>query len=183
MRTHGFRTHVLMSLAAAAGVLVALGMPWYGKGAAVDPLADDSMQRTLATLGRAVTAGDGTSGWHALGPWGTAIAGLAGLAALMSVLCLSTAFQGVAREGLRIGALGTVAVIAWRLVDHPAGEELRHGALVAAGCGLVLASAALSVASAALRKPSGPRFGHPGVYVPPPAPPYDPRGSAPPPGL
>jgi hypothetical protein len=186
MRTHGFRTHILLAIAAAAGLLVTLGMPWFAVAPVATPLTDDdgSMERTLNTLGRAVVSSDGVTGWHALGPWATAIAGLAGLAALMSVLCLSLAVQGAAREGARVGALGALAVIAWRLVKHPeAGEELRHGALAAAGCALVLTSAALSVASAPLRRRKGSVFGHPGVYVPPPAPPRYEPGSTPPPGL
>jgi hypothetical protein len=163
MRSLGFRTHVLLTLAAAFGVSWALHMPWYGHAPAV-------------------AAGDGINGHAALGIWSKVIALLAGFTALMAVLCLTPALFGAAREGVRLGALATLGVIAWRLVDHPA-DELRHGAIVAAGSVLVLTSAAMSVASAPVRRKRGPVFGHPGVYVPPPPPPrWESADSTPPPG-
>ena len=106
---------------------------------------------------------------------------LAGFTALMAVLCLVTALHGLAREGLRLGALATLALVAWKLIDHP-GDELRQGALIAAGASLVLVASALPVAAAPVRRARGPRFGHPGVYVPPPPPPrWEPNESTPPP--
>jgi hypothetical protein len=153
MRTLGFRTHVVVSLVAAAGVVAALKMPWYGArgGAATAALGmDGPMERTLATLGRAVSATAGTAGWTALGAWAAPLALLAGLAALMTALCLAPSAQGVAREGARVGALGVAALVGWKLLDHPG--ELRHGALVAAGCALVLLVSAFSVARAPQRR-------------------------------
>jgi hypothetical protein len=182
MRTLGFRTHVLLTLLACGGLAVALGMPWFGPSPVGDPYLDSPMDRTLETIGRAVSATDGASGREALGAWALAIGGLAGFTVLMALLCLTRTAYGVAREGVRLGALTALALVAWRLVDHP-GDELRQGALVAAAAALVLTASALSVASAPLRRRSGPRFGHPGVHVPPPPPPrYDRSGSAPPPG-
>jgi hypothetical protein len=107
---------------------------------------------------------------------------LAGLTALMAVLCMLTVAAGIARELLRLGALAILGIVAWKLIDHP-GDELRQGALVAAGSALVLVASALAVASAPLKRRRGPRFGHPGVFVPPPPPPrWDPTDSTPPPG-
>jgi hypothetical protein len=183
MRSMAFRTHVLLTLVAAFGVSSALHMPWYGRAPGGPAYIDGPMDRTLEVVGRAVAAGDGIDGHAALGAWATVIACLAGFTALMAVLCLTEALFGAAREGARLGALATLAVIAWRLVDHPA-DELRHGAIVAACCALVLTGAAMSVASAPLRrKHRGPVFGHPGVYVPPPPPPrWESADSTPPPG-
>jgi hypothetical protein len=181
MRTLGFRTHVLLSLIAAAGIRLALGMPWYGSAPKGGAYIDGPMDRTLEAIGRAVSAGDGQTGREVLGGSATAISVLAAFTALMALLCLSAATFGVAREGLRLGALATLGVIAWRLVDHPA-DELRHGALVAAACAVVLTSAAMSTAAAPMRRKRA-VFGHPGVFVPPPAPPvWDSTESAPPPG-
>ena len=153
MRTLGFRTHVLLALAAAGGVVASLQLPWYGSrgGAATASLGvDGPMERTLAAIGRAVGTTAGTSGWHALTPWATPLAGLAGLAALMTAFCLAPEAQGVAREGARLAGLGVAALVAWKLLDHTG--ELRQGALVGAGCALVLLTSAFSVAGAPLRR-------------------------------
>jgi hypothetical protein len=182
MRSLGFRTHVLLTLIAAFGVSWALHMPWYGHAPSSGAYIDGPMDRTLEAIGRAVAAGDGINGHAALGIWSKVIAVLAGFTALMAVLSLTPALFGAAREGVRLGALATLGAIAWRLVDHPA-DELRHGAIVAAGSVLVLTSAAMSVASAPVRRKRGPVFGHPGVYVPPPPPPrWESADSTPPPG-
>jgi hypothetical protein len=181
MRSHGFRTHVLLTLAACGGVVAALGMPWFGHAPAGGQYIAGPMDRTLEAIGRAVGGADGVTGRDALGGWAHGVMGLAGFTALMGLLCLLPALQGAAREGLRVGALVTVGIVAWRLVDHP-DDELRQGALVAAGCAVVLVPVAFSVASAPVRRRSGPVFGHPGVHVPPPAPPrWEPTESVPPP--
>jgi hypothetical protein len=181
MRTLGFRTHLLLTLAACGVIAAALGMPWYGKAPRRESGLDGPMDDLLATIGRAVGASDGTNGHHALGTWAPALTGLAIFTALMALLCLLGSLQGVVREGLRLGALATLAIVAWKLVRHP-DEELRQGALVAACASLVLVAAAFTVAAAPVRR-RGTRFDHPGVYVPPPPPPrYDGAGSTPPPG-
>jgi hypothetical protein len=181
MRSLGFRTHILLSLVAAVGVFRGLDMPWFGAAPKGSAYLDGAMDRTLEVIGRAVAASDGLTGRETLGASAEAIAALAAFTAVMAVLCLSSALFGVARQGLRLGALATLGVIVWRLVDHPA-DELRHGALVAAACALVLTSAAMSVASAPMRRKRM-VFGHPGVYVPEPAPTvWDATESAPPPG-
>jgi hypothetical protein len=180
MRTHGFRTHVLLTLLACGAVAAALGMPWYGASPERESGLDGPMDDALAALGRAVAATDGTSGRDALGAWALTLGGLAAFTALMALLCLVSAMQGAAREGLRIGAIATLGIVAWKLVAHPH-EELRHGALVAAAAALALTAWALAVASAPARRRSRPRFGHPGVYVPPPPPPRYEAGSTPPP--
>ena len=106
---------------------------------------------------------------------------LVALTAVMAVLCMLSLVAGIARELLRLSALATLGIVAWKLIDHP-GDELRQGALVAAGSALVLVASALAVASAPLKRRRGPRFGHPGVFVPPPPPPrWDPNESVGPP--
>jgi hypothetical protein len=179
MRTLGFRTHVLLTLLACGGVFAALGMPWSATGPERE--SEGSMDHALEALGRAVGAVDGTLGRDALGSWAPVLTGLVALTAAMTVLCLLAVAHGIARELLRLGALATLAIVAWKLIDHP-GDELRHGALIAAGAALVLVASALGVASAPVKRARAPRFGHPGVFVPPPAPPrWEPNDSVPPP--
>jgi hypothetical protein len=181
MRSPGFRTHVLLSLLCAAGVVIALGMPWFGTAPVGGAYIDGPMDRTLEVIGRAVAASDGMTGREALAGSAAVVSGLAGLTALMALLCMSDALYGVARQGLRLAAVATFGVIAWRLVDHPA-DELRHGALVAAGAGLVLVVSAFAAASSPPRRARKLVFGHPGVHVPPPAPPrWEAAESTPPP--
>lgn len=132
---------ILLALAAAAGVVASLKLPWYGPHAA---------GTTLDFYHQALTAPTGTAGWTALGSWATPLAGLAGLAALMTVLCLERSARGIAREGARVTGLAVVAVVGWKLLDHPG--ELRHGALAAAACALLLLSSAFSVAGAPPRR-------------------------------
>jgi hypothetical protein len=182
MRTLGFRTHVVLTLAACGALAAALGMPWYGASPLQQTGLDGPMDDLLETIGRAVGAADGITGREALAGWATVLTGLAGFTALMALLCLVARVQGAAREGLRLGALAALGVVAWKVVSHPH-EELRQGALVAGAAAVVLVASAFAVAAAPVRRRAAPRFGHPGVYVPPPPPPqvYDSTGSAPPP--
>jgi hypothetical protein len=126
---------ILLALAAAGGVVASLKLPWYGPHAATG----------LDALTQAVTARTGTAGWTALGSWGTPIVGLTALAGLMIVLCMEPSARGIAREGARVASVGVVALVAWKLLDHPG--ELRQGALLAGGCALVLLSSAYAVAA------------------------------------
>jgi hypothetical protein len=127
---------ILLALAAAAGLVASLKLPWYGPHVA---------RSTLDSYRHALTATTGTVGWTALGSWGTPLAGLAGLAALMTVLCLEPSARGIAEEGARVAGLAVVAVVGWKLLDHPG--DVRRGALAAAACAVVLASSAFAVAA------------------------------------
>jgi hypothetical protein len=185
MRTLGYRTHLLLAVAAAVGVIAALEQPWYAK--APQPVVDET--RDIGSLHgpaggltegivRWFTDSSGTTGWDALGVWGQVLAALAGLTALGAAGCLVPSLQGVAREALRYGALACVGVALWKLFDPPGSNadfELRFGAFVAAGAALVAMSSGGSVAAAPLRRRVAPA-----AYVPPPPP--APAGSAPPPG-
>jgi hypothetical protein len=135
---------ILVALAAAAGVVASLKLPWYGPHAAAG----------LDALRQAVTARTGTAGWTALGPWGTPMVGLTALAALMTVLCMEPSARGIAREGARVAGVGVVALVAWKLLDHTG--DLRHGALVAGGCAIVLLSSAFAVAARRTRSRMAP---------------------------
>jgi len=74
-----------------------------------------------------------------------------------------------------------LALVVWKIVDHP-GDEIRQGALVAGASAIVLVVSAFAVAAAPVKRARSARFGHPGVFVPPPAPPrWDPNESVGPP--
>jgi hypothetical protein len=164
MRTLGFRTHALLAVAAAIGVVAALAEPWYApapvpQAPAADGVAVGSLHGPVdglaAGMQRWITDSAGTSGWDALGVWGTILAVCAGLTALGALGCLVPAIQGVAREALRYGALAAFGVALWKLIDTPGPNALmepRLGAFVAVGAALIAVSSGSAVAGAPLRR-------------------------------
>jgi hypothetical protein len=162
MRTLGFRTQALLAVAAAVGVIAALGEPWYAKApqeVASDPDAVGTLHGPVeglsAGIARWVTESAGVSGWDALGVWGSVLAGLAALTAVGAVGCLVPAMQGVAREALRYGGLATFGVAVWKLIDTPgpnAVMEPRFGAFVAAIAALIAVTSGSAVAAAPLQR-------------------------------
>jgi hypothetical protein len=168
MRTLGFRTHALLTLAAAVGVIAALAEPWYAFAPRAAPDAAGSIgsiqgpvDSLAAGMQRWVTETAGTNGWDALGTWGAVLAGLAALTALGALGCLIPAIQGVAREALRYGSLGTFGIALWKLIDTPGPNQLmepRLGAFVAVFAALIAVSSGGAVASAPLRRRSAPAF-------------------------
>jgi hypothetical protein len=153
MRTHGYRSQLLLCVAAAAGVLVALGLPWYAPAAPHRAVMDGQLEGTFDTLARVVGHADGVTGWHALGSWATAVAGAAVLTAALAAASLVSDLQSFVRDPLRIAALATVGFVLSRLLQTPEpGLELRHGALAAALAALVMLSGAFSAAAAPVQR-------------------------------
>jgi hypothetical protein len=161
MRTLGFRSHVLLAVAAAVGVIASLKEPWYEQAPRVQ--ADTATVGSLhgpveglsAGVSRWVTETSGIDGWSGLGTWGTALAAFAALTALGALGCLVPALQGVAREALRYGGLATFALAVWKLIDTPgpnAAMEPRFGAFVATIAALVAVTSGGAVASAPLQR-------------------------------
>jgi hypothetical protein len=158
MRTLGYRTNALLAVAAAVGVIAALGEPWYAK--APQELPSDAntigslhgpVEGLSAGVARWVGDTSGVSGWDALGAWASVLAGLAALTAAGGLFCLVPALQGVAREALRYGALATFGIAVWKLIDTPgpnAVMEPRFGAFVAAIAALVAVTSGSAVAAA-----------------------------------
>ena len=189
MRTLGLRTHALLAVAAAAGVIAALARPWYAAAPPAETAATGvgampgPVDRLAAGMERWISQSAGTTGWDALGVWGTVIAVLAGATSLGALGCLVPAVQGVARELLRYSAFACAAIVVWKLVDTPGPNpelELRFGAFVAAAAAVIAFSSGSAVASTPLRH----RRTAPVAYAPPPAPPrYESAASAPPPGV
>jgi hypothetical protein len=189
MRTLGFRTHVLLAIAAAAGLIFTLDRPWYAPAPPVPPdepgIGDINgpMNRFAEGAERWVTSADGTTGWDSLGHWGIALAAMAGIAGLGALGCMVPALQSLGRDVLRYAALAALVIAGLKLVNPPGDNgthELRNGALAAAGAAVVLLTAAFSVAAAPLRRriPSRP-FEAPAT---PPPPAYSTSASGPPPG-
>jgi hypothetical protein len=160
MRTLGFRTHALVALAAAIGVIAALGRPWYAAPPAVAKEGDvgefgGSVEGLGSAIGRWIRESGGTTGWDALGGWGTALAVLAAVAAAGALGCLVPALQGVAREALRYGGLAMFGIAVWKLIDTPgpnAVMEPRFGAFVAAFAALIAVTSGSAVAGAPLQR-------------------------------
>jgi hypothetical protein len=152
MRTLGFRTHVLIAVAAAVGLIASLGRPWY----AVAPEAAASTypgSGLAESLERLISEPGGTTGWDALGTWGTVLAALAAATAAGALGSLVPAVQGVARELVRYAALACFALVAWKLLDHPSdGTELRMGAVLAAVAALIACTSGSAAAAAPLRR-------------------------------
>jgi hypothetical protein len=81
MRTLGFRTHALLAVAAAVGVIAALAEPWYApaprlaveNGTSVGSL-NGPVDGLAAGMSRWITETQGATGWDALGTWGTVLA-------------------------------------------------------------------------------------------------------------
>jgi len=168
MRTFGFRTHVLFAVAAAVGVIAALGQPWYAASPqAVEErvgmrgLLDGEAAGFKAGIERLISESGGTTGWDALGTWGTVIGVLAAFSAACALCCLVPSAQGVAREGVRYSAFACIAIIVWKLVDTPGDNlvlELRFGSLVAAGAALVAFTSGTAIASTSLRRRAVPAY-------------------------
>jgi hypothetical protein len=183
MRTLGFRTHVLFALAAAAGLVLTLGRPWYGEAPPKAPektadIGDINGPLTgfFDGLKRWGTNTDGTSGWHALNHWAMAIAVMSAITAVGVLMLTLPALQQLGRDLVRYSALAAVGIVAWKLVDTPGSLELRNGALAAAVFALMLFVTGSAAAAAPLRRRVPQR-----KFVPPPPPAYESPGSSGPP--
>jgi hypothetical protein len=176
MRTIGFRSNVLFAIAAAFGVIAALGQPWYG--ASPSP-TDARMEDLFRGIGRAFSESSGVTGWAALQTADQLIAALAAGAALMSVLTIMPPLQAHVQPVARWFAVGTFLVVAVKLVDEPGSNALsepRQGLLIALAAAAVLVASTMTVAAAPSRKKTTPKR-----YSPPPAPEYAPEGTYGPP--
>jgi len=189
MRTLGFRTHVLLAIAAAVGLAAVLSRPWYAAApqatTAADPAIGDingPLSSFFVGLERWVTETTGMTGAESLGYFGIAILAMAGIAALGALGALSQRAQAVGREALRYGSLAALAIVAWKLLDPPGSNaviELRYGAFVALGCALILVSCGAEVCNSPLLRSKRKRST---FTAPPPPPAYESARSSAPPG-
>jgi hypothetical protein len=177
MRTLGFRTHVLLALAGAVGVLYSLARPWYGASPPAKRETTDigdingPLNAFFDGVKRWATSSDGLTGWQSLDHWGQMIAAMATVAVIGAVACMVPQVQVLGRDLARYGALAVLAIVAWKLVDPPGANEareLRSGALMAGVFAILLFTCASSVASAPLRRKIPQRT----YQAPPPPPAY-----------
>jgi hypothetical protein len=176
MRTIGFRSSILVAIAAACGVIAALGQPWYGPTATP---THARMEDLFNGIGRAFSESGGTTGWAALETADTLIAGLAAGTVFLLLLALAPPLQIQVQALARWTALATFAVIVVKLIDEPGSNALREprqGVLVALGAAAVLVVSTMTVAAAPSRKRKPTK-----TYTPPPAPTYAPDSSYGPP--
>jgi hypothetical protein len=165
MRTIGFRTNILFAVAAAIGIIAALGKPWYGPS---NPASDAQMEDLFTDIARIVGESGGTPGWEALQTTDRLIAGLAVATVVLLALTLVPTLQRHMQPLARWAALATVGVVLYALVDGPgtaAMAEPRNGLLLALGASLVLLASAGTVADAPSRRRVAAK-----TYTPPPAP-------------
>jgi hypothetical protein len=187
MRTLGFRTHVLLAIAAAVALVGTLSRPWYAL-APLNPGPEKQIGDVYGPLDgffrgveRWVTEGSGTTGWVALDQIALAMAAMAGLSALGALASMSPTLQPVARGLLRYSSIAVFALATWKLLDPPGSNgthELRYGAFAGFACACVVVTCGIGVANAPSRRRT-----RPVAYSAPPAPSYETAGSSPPPGL
>jgi hypothetical protein len=185
MRTIGFRSNILFAIAAAFGVVAALGQPWYGP---VPPAADkdhgvgqlpSQMEQLFSGIARAFSESGGTTGWDALTTADGVIAGLACGTVLLLLLTFVQPLQLHVQALARWTSLATFGVVLVKLIDEPGANVLsepRQGVFIALGAAAVLVASSLTVASAPQRRRTVVK-----TYTPPPTPEYAPDSSYGPP--
>jgi hypothetical protein len=126
MRTIGYRSNVLFIVAAAFGLLAALGRPWYGAGP-VAHVAEPANAGTvklpaegfLSQLWREISSADGLKGWDAFTTTDAIFVGLLAVAVLSALAALLPGTERVAREVLRLVTLAMLGIVVVKLVNTP----------------------------------------------------------------
>jgi len=166
MRTIGYRSNVLFILAAAFGLLAALGQPWYASAPA--SLGEEArigemrgpVEASFARLSREVTARDGAQGWDAFTSTDTILVALLAVAIVTAVGSLWAGIEQPCRELLRLVTLAMLGIVVVKLVNTPDTiglVERRQGAWIALGVTGIMASSASTLYSAKLtRRKSNP---------------------------
>ena len=162
MRTIGFRTNVLFILAAAFGLLAALGRPWYAPAPAD---ADRGRRHRRAStarsrassvrLAREISATGGTTGWDAFTSTDTILVALLALAVVSAIGSLVPAIEQPCRELLRLVTLAMLGIVVVKLVNTPDAAglvERRQGAWIALGVTGIMASSAATLYAAPLTR-------------------------------
>jgi hypothetical protein len=177
MRTIGFRSNVLFIVAAAAGLIAALGRPWYAQGAAVTPEetrigdVNGPVETFFLRLGREFTTATGTTGWDAFTSTDTILAVLVAIAVVSAFGSLMQGIEQPSREVLRLATLGMLGIVVVKLANTPDAVglvERRQGAWIALGVTGIMASSATTLYTAPLaRRKAGPSLYDTPVVAPP----------------
>jgi hypothetical protein len=166
MRTIGLRSNVLFILAAAFGLVAALGRPWYARPP-VAGVADTSagsvpgpVEGFFTQLAREVSTTGGTTGWDAFSRTDTILVALVAITVVSALGALAPGIERPSRELLRLVTLAMLGVVVVKLVNTPdAGglEERRQGVWIALGVTGIMAASASHLYSAPLvRRKAGP---------------------------
>ena len=179
MRAIGYRTNVLFILAAAFGLLAALGRPWYaatpaslGEEARIGEL-HGTVEASFMRLGREITATDGARGWDAFTSTDGILVGLLALAVVSAIGTLAPTIEVSCREILRLVTLAMLGIVVVKLVNTPDTiglVERRQGAWIALGVTGIMASSASTIyASKLTRRRAGPSLSdyNPNLVAPP----------------
>jgi hypothetical protein len=184
MRALGLGTKIAAACAAAAALIVSLGLPWYGaipEGRSEYRTGDIAgpLDGLFDAIPRWLGAEDGTTAWDLAGHWDMALGGAAVLALLAALLCSLAATEYAGRALLQLSALAAFGLSAVKLFVRPDGMEPRYGILVAVGVSGLLVIISAGIAAAKLRRKPLPPRRYTGSAAPRP---YEHAGSAPPPG-
>lgn len=178
---------MFLAIAAAIGVVVSIGMPWYGPAGGNRAININDLTRTGELQGPATGFFQGVERWFTaggdkgsaeLGSFETILLGLAALAVLTALATLVPAIETSARSLLQMIAIGIGGIALFKLVGQPGDDRLiepRRGGFLALGCGIVMLSAASGIAHARLRRAPAqtmstlhdPKLTHPGSVAPP----------------
>jgi hypothetical protein len=159
MRTIGFRSNVLFIIAAAAGLIAALGRPWYARTPAQTPEevrigeVQGPVEQFFSRLAREFTTASGTTGWDAFTTTDTILVALVVIAVVTAVGAMVPGVEQPCREVLRLVTLAMVGIVVVKLANTPDGVglvERRQGAWIALGVTGIMASSASTLYSAPL---------------------------------
>ena len=169
-------TNLLLTALFAAGLVVTLGLPWYGRPPerALDAPEPGQVEALAATVARMFgDAGAKLIGAEAAPTAKVALMVIAGASVLLAAGMLVVLLRSVLRPVLRAVPMVAAAVVLVQMLNPPAGMELRWGIFAALAAALAMANSAFHGAELRAPRPA------PARYVPPPPPP----GSFAPPGV
>jgi hypothetical protein len=162
MRTIGSRSNVLFILAAAFGLIAALGRPWYarGPGALVEETNNvgaipSPVEGAFSRLSREVSTTGGTTGWVAFSTTDTILVALLVIAAVTAIGAVVPGIEQPAREVLRLVTLAMLGIVVVKLVNTPDSlglVERRQGAWIALGVTGIMTSSANALHSMPLSR-------------------------------
>jgi hypothetical protein len=161
MRTIGFRSNVLFIIAAAVGLIAALGRPWYASTPALTPeeVRTGDMQgpveQFFSRLAREFTTDHGTTGWAAFHSTDTILSVLVAITIVSALGTLVVGIEQPCREVLRLVTLAMLGIVVVKLANTPDGVglvERRQGAWIALGVTGIMASSASTLYNSPLHR-------------------------------
>ena len=128
MRTIGFRSNILFAIAAAVGVIAALGRPWYAPGRGGRRERRDGVAALRHRAARSPSP-TGRTGWDSFTQADTLIAGLAIATVALLVLAMLPAIQLHVQALARWTGLATFGVVLVKFFDEPGANAARRAPL------------------------------------------------------